>query len=109
MKISEGIKQYNKYDVFNIIFDFNEGSIAFDASSLSPKIKNLLFNEDGSLKVFVSVNMDTVIGNMDCRLEFVITEEEIFCEFSSLYEVKAYASIMNQFVYAIRSLCIHEG
>lgn len=109
MKISEDISQYNKYDVFNVIFDFNEGGIAFDASSLNPKIKNLFFNEDGSLRVFVFVNMDTVIGDMNCRLEFVITEEEIFCEFNSLYEVKAYASIMNQFVYAIRNLCIHEG
>lgn len=46
MKLTQNLKSYNKYDIFNMFLDFLSGGLDFKESSLEAKVTNLFFEEN---------------------------------------------------------------
>lgn len=55
MKLTQNLKSYNKYDIFNMFLDFLSGGLDFKESSLEAKVTNLFFEENGNLLIMVFI------------------------------------------------------
>lgn len=55
MKLTQNLKSYNKYDIFNMFLDFLRGGLDFKESSLEAKVTNLFFEEKCTKYIFFLV------------------------------------------------------
>lgn len=106
MKLTQNLKSYNKYDIFNMFLDFLSGGLDFKESSLEAKVTNLFFEEKGNLLINVSTMADTSIGRLKSLLQFKFTGEVLSCEFESVDYTIPHAQIMSELVDAIEKLCL---
>lgn len=106
MKLTQNLKSYNKYDIFNMFLDFLSGGLDFKESSLEAKVTNLFFEENGNLLINVSAMADTSIGRLKSLLQFKFTGEVLSCEFEGVDYTVPHAQIMSELVDAIEKLCL---
>lgn len=105
MKLTQNLKSYNKYDIFNMLINFHFLRLEISPAPFCAEISELIFNDDGSLKIEVSTNVDTSHGTNFCSIDFIFTGEELStCDFSSEY-LSIYTQVFEDLLLAVPYFC----